>query len=58
MISKGVVTTGTGGGGPMGGVDGGWRVLFHGFEPNSGLDGVLALIEHLKDSCMILYANA
>jgi hypothetical protein len=29
--------------------NGSWAVIFQGFEPPSGLDGALALIEHLRE---------
>jgi hypothetical protein len=32
------------------GVGGRWAVVFQEFKPASGLDGALALIEHLRDS--------
>eukprot|EP00878_Enallax_costatus_P018490 GHUV01019465.1.p1 GENE.GHUV01019465.1~~GHUV01019465.1.p1 ORF type:complete len:146 (+),score=34.51 GHUV01019465.1:778-1215(+) len=49
-IRSGSVAVTQAAGGPVGGVDGGWKALFSGFRPSSGLDGALALIEHLKDS--------
>lgn len=48
-IRSGSVAVTETGGGPVGGVSGGWRVLLSGFNSGSGLDGALALIEHLKD---------
>lgn len=32
-----------------GGDAGQWSVMFQGFEPSGGLDGALALIEHLRE---------
>jgi hypothetical protein len=49
LIKAGALAAAAGGGEGTG-YSGRWSVLFQSFEPSSGLDGALALIEHLRES--------
>jgi hypothetical protein len=49
LIKAGALAGSAAAGGEGAGFSSRWSVMFQSFEPSSGLDGALALIEHLRE---------